>query len=173
MAESNWYAVYTRPCWEKKVSTLLDQSDIVNYCPLQKSQRQWSDRTKTIYTPLFKSYVFVQVKERDRFLVRQINGIINFVSFLGRPAVIKNEEIDTIKKFHNQFENIQADKIDFEKNDRVKIVGGLLMNLRGNVMQVRNKYVEVYIPSLGYILSATINKNNLVLDTHASQDSDQ
>ena len=51
--EKKWYAVYTRPKWEKKVAELLSRKRIENYCPLNKSIKQWSDRKKTIFEPLF------------------------------------------------------------------------------------------------------------------------
>jgi len=41
-----WHAVYTKPCWEKKVANLLELKKIEHYCPLQKVYRQWSDRKK-------------------------------------------------------------------------------------------------------------------------------
>ena len=59
--EKHWYAVYTRPRSEKRVDILLQKKSIESWCPLQKVQRQWSDRKKTILQPLFTSYVFVHV----------------------------------------------------------------------------------------------------------------
>ncbi|MGZ4023417.1 MAG: transcription termination/antitermination NusG family protein, partial [Flavisolibacter sp.] len=74
-----WYAIYTRPRWEKKVAGLLVQKQIENYCPLNRVRRQWSDRVKIIEEPLFKSYVFVKIEDEDRSLVRMTNGVVNFV----------------------------------------------------------------------------------------------
>jgi len=72
----NWYAVYTRPKWEKKVAELLSRKRIENYCPLHKSIKQWSDRKKTIFEPLFNSYVFVHVDETDHLPVRQTKKLM-------------------------------------------------------------------------------------------------
>jgi transcription antitermination factor NusG len=60
---TKWYAIYTRPRWEKKVNFLLQGKGIESYCPLNKVRRKWSDRIKTIEEPLFKSYVFVKIDE--------------------------------------------------------------------------------------------------------------
>jgi hypothetical protein len=49
----NWFAVYTKPRWEKKVAKILTTKGIENYCPLNKVQRQWSDRKKTILDHFF------------------------------------------------------------------------------------------------------------------------
>ena len=62
---NQWYAVYTRPRWEKKVASLLTKKKIENFCPLNKVVRQWADRKKTVYEPLFTSYVFVNTSETE------------------------------------------------------------------------------------------------------------
>ena len=98
-----WYAVYTKPRWEKKVAILLQQKGIESYCPLNKVRRRWSDRMKTLEEPLFKSYVFVQITEGDRTAVRMTDGVINFVYWNGKPAIIKEKEIATIRKFLDEF----------------------------------------------------------------------
>ena len=74
-----WFAVYTKPRWEKKVARLLDEQGIENYCPLNKVVKQWSDRKKVVLEPLFKSYVFVRVAEEQKWELKKINGILNFI----------------------------------------------------------------------------------------------
>jgi transcription antitermination factor NusG len=63
---SHWYALYTKPRWEKKVHALLTDKKIESYCPLNKVRKKWSDRMKTVEEPLFKSYVFVRVNEEEQ-----------------------------------------------------------------------------------------------------------
>jgi transcription antitermination factor NusG len=70
IVNTKWYAIYTRPRWEKKVNFLLQGKGIESYCPLNKVRRKWSDRIKTIEEPLFKSYVFVKIDEEARTNVR-------------------------------------------------------------------------------------------------------
>src|ERR1700733_7578238 len=89
----SWYAVHTRPRWEKKVAGLLAKKKLEFYCPLNKVQRQWSDRKKIVTEPLFSSYVFVHIDETEQVPVRVTDGVINFVYWLGKPAVVRNEEI--------------------------------------------------------------------------------
>src|SRR4249919_618677 len=106
----HWFAVYTKPRWEKKVAGLLDEKGIENYCPLNKVVKQWSDRKKVVMEPIFKSYVFVRVPEAEKWELRSINGIINFVYWLGKPARVKDEDIDTIRKFLHEFSDIQVEE---------------------------------------------------------------
>lgn len=157
-----WYAVYTRPRWEKKVNTLLLQKGIESYCPLNKVRRKWSDRIKTIEEPLFKSYVFVKIAEEERTNVRMTNGVVNFVYWNGKPAIIKEKEIETIKRFLDEYENVEAVKMEIAEDDRVKIVAGPMMDKEGKVLEIKNKTVKVCIDSLGYMLIAYIDKSKLI-----------
>jgi transcription antitermination factor NusG len=99
MLTAKWFVIYTRPRWEKKVHSLLLAKGVESYCPLHKVRRKWSDRIKLVEEPLFKSYVFVKVDEAGRTLVRMTDGVVNFVYWNGKPASIKEKEIQTIRKF--------------------------------------------------------------------------
>ncbi len=159
--QKNWYAVYTRPKWEKKVAELLSKKRIENYCPVYKSVKQWSDRKKTIYEPLFTSYVFVQANESDQLAVRQTDGIMNFVYWLGKPAVIRHDEIEAIRNFLSENQHVHLEKIEVNVNDRVKILDGPFRYMEGNVTELRTKSVKVLLPSLGYALVAEIPKSRI------------
>ena len=159
---AKWYAIYTRPRWEKKVNHLLQGKGIESYCPLNKVRRKWSDRIKTIEEPLFKSYVFVKIDEEARTNVRMTDGVINFVYWNGKPALIKEREIQTIRRFLDEHENVELVKIELKQDQRVKVIAGPLMDQEGKVLEVKNKQVKVAIDSLGYILVADIAKTKLV-----------
>ncbi len=156
-----WYAVYTKPKWEKKVSELLAKKKIENYCPLNKVMRQWKDRRKLIMEPLFTSYVFVHLSETELWHVKATDGVINLVYWLSKPAVIRDEEIETIQRFLNDYENIHLEKARVNPSDVVRVIGGPLMHLEGNVLEVMNKTVKVLLPSLGYHMVAEISITNL------------
>ena len=156
-----WLAVYTRPRWEKKVNQLLAEKGVESYCPLNKVRRKWSDRVKLVEEPLFKSYVFVKVNDEDRTSVRMTNGVINFVYWNSKPALIKEKEINAIKRFLDEYENVEVKLMDLKVNQRVKITTGPLMDHVGSVLDLRHKMVKVAIDSLGYILIAHIERTKL------------
>jgi transcription antitermination factor NusG len=157
-----WYAIYTKPRWEKKVHNLLTQKGIQSYCPLNKVRRRWSDRIKLVEEPLFKSYVFVNIEENGRTEVRMTDGVINFVYWNGKPAIVKDKEIEAIRRFLNEYENVELVKLDLKLNDPVIIAAGPLMDKEGKVIEVKNKVARVQIDSLGYILVADIEKSKLL-----------
>ncbi len=125
---SHWYAIYTKPRWEKKVHSLLSEKKIESYCPLNKVRKKWSDRMKTVEEPLFKSYVFAKVNEEEQTKVRMTAGVMNFVYWQGKPAIIPAKEIETIRKFLNEYENVMAEPIQLKEDGRVTIRQGLFMD---------------------------------------------
>jgi transcription antitermination factor NusG len=160
---AKWYAIYTRPRWEKKVHNLLVQKDIESYWPLNKVHRKWSDRVKLVEEPLFKSYVFVKVEEENKTEVRMTDGVVNFVYWNGKPAIIKEKEIDTIKKFLDEHCDVTAIKLELKPDQKVIVTAGAFMDKQAKVVEVKNKVVKVLIESLGYILVAEIDKTKLAL----------
>lgn len=94
----NWYALYTKPKKEIKVAQQLENLGFTVYLPTKVEVRKWSDRKKKVITPLFSSYVFIQIEESKRASVFVIDGILNYVFWLGKPAVIKSSEIETMQR---------------------------------------------------------------------------
>ena len=162
-----WYAVYTKSRWEKKVHRLLQEQQVESYCPLNKVHRKWSDRIKVVQEPLFKSYVFVRISEADKTSVRTINGVVNFVYWLGKPAVIKDREIETIRRFLDEHDNVEVKPISVLPNNKVVIKSGALMDKEGTVLRVMKNKVEVVIESIGYTLIAYIDKSKILIKNHS------
>ena len=156
-----WYAIYTKPRWEKKVHSLLSEKKIESYCPLNKVRKKWSDRMKTVEEPLFKSYVFARVNEEEQSKVRLTAGVMNFVYWNGKPAIIPAKEIETIRKFLNEYENVMAEPIQLKEDGRVTIRQGLFMDQEAKIIKIEGNKVKVVIESIGYTLVASIDKKNL------------
>jgi transcription antitermination factor NusG len=161
--EKKWYAVYTKPRWEKKVFERLCSEQLEAYCPQNRVRKQWSDRMKWVEEPLFKSYVFVKVGEEEMTRVRMVNGVVNFVYWLGKPAVVKNKEIEIIRKFLNTYREVQAVPLDLKTDSRVTIQRGVLMDKNARILKVFNNKVQVVIESIGYTLVALVDKSNLAV----------
>jgi transcription antitermination factor NusG len=160
-AARKWLAVYSRPRWEKKVNQLLTEKGLESYCPLNKIRRKWSDRVKLVEEPLFKSYVFVKVSDEDRTIVRMTPGVVNFVYWDGKPALVKDKEINAIRRFLNEYENVEVQPMELKVRQRVKITTGSLMDQEGEVIGLHRKMVKVAIDSLGYVLVAHIERTKL------------
>lgn len=158
---TNWYVVYTRPRWEKKVAATLADRGITHYCPLNRVQKQWSDRKKVVMEPLFKGYVFVQMDDLHKWDVKLIDGILNYVYWLGKPAIVKPADIDNIRKFLQEFEDVEVINASLDVADKVIVKQGVLMNYKGIVMEVIGNRAKVNIESMGLQLSAVFEVKNL------------
>ena len=161
LEKSVWYAVYTKPRWEKKVYELCRQKNITSYCPLQNVVRQWSDRKKKVSLPVFTSYIFVHINDLQKTQVRMINGIVNFVYWLGKPAVIRNEEIERLKAFLETHQEVAVEPIQLLPNQQVRIIAGPLMNQAGSICEINNKTVKVVLENLGIQVVAIVHKAKL------------
>lgn len=157
-----WYVLYTKSNCEKKVNELLCKKGIEAYCPLNKIYRQWSDRRKQLNVPLFPSYVFVKVTEKDLLSLRNMTSkIVSILYWLGKPAVIKNEEISEIKYFLNQHADVKLEKRIVDINDEVVVIRGPFYNQKGIVKSLKNNAVVLSLPSLGYNMVAELDLSNI------------
>jgi len=161
-----WFAVYTRPRSEKKVAEILTRRKIENYCPINKIVRQWSDRKKVVHEPLFTSYVFARVSESNVTALKQTNGVINLVYWLGKPAVIRDLEIEAVRKFLSEYSNIKLQKTPVTINDHVRVLSGPLMDLEGKVLSIGSNTVKLALPSLGYMMFAELETSNVSVLSH-------
>lgn len=152
--EKKWYAVYTKPRWEKKIDTALIKKGVESWCPLQKVEKQWSDRKKIIEDPLFKSYVFVRIDNTERTKVLMTDGLLNFVYYLGKPAVIKNEEVEIIKRYLAEKDATISviSKEGFAEDTKIKVNHGVFMGNEGTVLRGGRKKVYVKLESLGQVM---------------------
>ena len=165
LVDKKWFALYTKPRWEKKVNLTLLKKGIEVWCPVQKVQKQWSDRKKIIEEPLFKSYLFVQIDYvPERLRVLMTDGALNFVHYLGKPAIIRNEEIDVIKRYLNE----EKSKIDiisaegFKKDSKVKINTGVFIDQEGTILRTGKRKVYVELKSLGQIMIVEFSIDSIV-----------
>jgi transcriptional antiterminator RfaH len=152
-----WFVIYTNPRAEKKVAHQLAALGITVYCPIVKQVRQWSDRKKMVEVPLFASYVFVNIEEQEREKVLLVKGVVRFLFWLGKPAVVRNEEITSIQKW------LDTDYTDFEvreisKGDVLEIKDGPFKNYSGVVQEINKSSIRLIIESIGIMLTLKYNK---------------
>ena len=156
-----WYAVYTRPRFEKKVAEILTRKRIENYCPFNKVVRKGGERRKIALEPLFTSLVFVRVTESEMSLIKEVNGVINPAYWLGKLAIIRDSEIDSIRRFLSEHVNVQLEKSPIMVDDRVRVLDGPLMEVEGETLTVIENTAKVLLSSLGYMMCAEIETANV------------
>jgi transcriptional antiterminator RfaH len=148
----NWYVVYTKPKWEKKVAERLTEIGITAYCPLITKISQWSDRKKKIEVPLFNSYIFVQVNEKERNVIFEITGAIRYLFWLGKPAIVKDKEIQTIQDWLNVPDTFEVMVDKWQKGDKIVLESGPFVSQSVVVQEVKHNHYVLVLESLGCVL---------------------
>ena len=162
-----WYAIYTRPRSEKKVHELLSLNDYEVYLPLVSTIKQWSDRKKKVQLPLISSYVFVRTKENDLKNILPFNGVVRILKHLGKPAIIKDHEIENLKILIDDPSNINFIRdIHLKKGDSIIVEKGVFKGLIAECCEFNGKHrMIVRIEALGGLIEVNIplshiKKNN-------------
>ncbi|HEX5552256.1 MAG TPA: UpxY family transcription antiterminator [Chitinophagaceae bacterium] len=158
----SWYALYTKSRNEKKVADLLERQGIEVYCPMQEEVRQWSDRKKKVKMPVFRSYVFVHLGHylNESVQVLETPGAVRFLWWLGKPGIVRDEEIAVIKSFLQQYEGAEIN-VEYHQGDQVRIAAGPLKEQTGVIIDIKNKKAVLSISSLGIMLTAQLPLNLL------------
>ena len=155
----NWYVVYTKPKWEKKVADRLNSIGVVTYCPLITKVSQWSDRKKIVSVPLFHSYVFVQIEEKKRNQVFEVTGAIRYLFWLGKPAIVKDSEIEIIKNWLSVPEEFEVAVEEWKKGDKIVLESGPFVSQSAVIQAVNQNQYILILESLGCVLK--VNKKDL------------
>jgi transcription antitermination factor NusG len=148
----NWYVIYTKPKWEKRVSEQLLKYGINCYCPLINKVQQYSDRKKKVVLPLFNHYVFVQLAEKDKNLVFISPGVIRYLFWLGKHAVVKDHEISTIKKWLEKGDQSKLSISEYKIGEKIKLSSGPFADQDAIIKEITNKHYILVLESLGCVL---------------------
>lgn len=153
----NWYLVYTAPRAEKQAADRLKLEGFEAYLPLNKVQRRWSDRIKWVEMPLFPSYIFIKTDREGLFKATRLPGLSRAVYFEGVPVVVRESEIQAVRKFE---EHAQGREVTFEIDEEVKIAFGPLEGRVGKVKKVKGNRLVLILSHLG--ITASINIKDIL-----------
>ena len=147
-----WFVIYTKPQFEIKVEQTLQNIGIRAYCPVYKQIKQYSDRKKKVLKPLLRSYVLVYINDKDRDKVFSVPGVVRYLFWLGKPAIVREEEIELMKNnLSGIYESITVS--DLKKGDSYNIIEGPLMGQVGKVVDLFKNKIKLELPSLGMLVT--------------------
>lgn len=136
-----WYAIYTNSRAEKKVNERLILNGNESFLPLMTTIKQWSDRKKKVQLPLIPSYVFVKTNENELSNILSINGIKGVLRHLGKPAKIKDHEINNLKILLEDTDNISVMATTaLKKGDVVLVKKGVFKGLIAEFIKLKGKH---------------------------------
>jgi transcription antitermination factor NusG len=144
-----WYVLYSRPKTEKALTSRLADRGFEAYCPVHRTKNRWSDRWKWVEKPLFSSYCFVRLEEKERDDVFTVPGFVRFLFWNGAPAVVRDQEIERLKTWLHKYPHENIDLITFAPGEKVRVGSGPLMEREGFVEQQDGNYLYLKLESLG------------------------
>jgi len=159
----SWHVLYTKPNCEKRIAEYLTRKKIDNYCPLNKVTKHLQGKKKAIEQPLFQSYVFVNATSNDLLMIKQIDGVLNLVYWLGKPAVIQDIEISSIKEFLKFHSNVELERISIIADDVHVSSTNQIYMLDAGAHEQDVKLAKLLLPSFGYALVANVEVNYTLL----------
>lgn len=155
--EYNWYAIYTKSRFEKKLYSNLIKAGYEAFLPLIKEKRNWSDRIKTIEVPLLPCYLFLRAKELDFRNIYLMSGFVKFVSFDGKPAIIKKSEILLLNQIINNELPVTTRNLDCEIGDKVRVIRGPLRGWEGTIQSKKgNTSITFHFESIQQAISVEV-----------------
>lgn len=139
----------------------MEKRGIESYCPVQKQLRQWSDRKKWVEMVVIPSYVFVRCAEKERHAVLQVPGVLNFVYWLKKPAVVRDEDMIALQHFLDRHHEDKIEIEDLKPGMSVEVEGGPFNKKAGKVLSVNKKKARIEIEGLRIALIATVHRSQI------------
>lgn len=147
-----WFVIYTKAHQEIKVTEQLNKIGVSCYCPTVTIIKQYSDRKKKIIKPLIPSYVFVLIEEVRRNDVFSVFGVVRYLFWLGKPAVVREKEIELMKKYlKGEFQSVSL--TNFTKGQLHRISEGIFAGKIGRVTEIQKNKIKLQLESLGMIVT--------------------
>jgi transcription antitermination factor NusG len=144
----SWYVLHTKPRSEKKVEEKLLSMGINAYCPTRTEIKYWSDRKKRIYVPVLPSMVLVNIEDNEINSVFESSGVVRYMFWLGKRAIVRQSEIDILKKYLNGSYNfINSELSDFKVGDNFSLSS--FNNEKGIINRISKNNIWIYLKSIG------------------------
>ena len=131
---AEWFAIWTRSRHEQVVREQLERKRIDAFLPTITRWSRWKDRKKKVDWPLFPGYCFGRFAAADTLRILKCTGVVNIVSFDGKPAAIPDIELDSIRLLVGS--DLQYDPCPMiNEGMMVEVVHGPLKGVVGRLMR--------------------------------------
>jgi len=167
-----WRILYVRARFEKKIEKQLLDMGIKTFLPLREVLRQWTDRRKKVVVPLFPSYIFVHVNERQRIKTLDVFGTVKYVQFSGKLAEVRPDIIESIRIAVDGPARLNVVSTQLKPGASVKVMYGPLAGMRGNLVEYRgSKKVAIILESIQQALVVEVSSAYIAEDCSGAKES--
>lgn len=162
-SQKEWYAIYTKYKCEKYVVDKLNKKGIEAYVPLLSSWKSYASKKKKVSIPLIHNYAFVKIDKKQHIKVLETDYVLGFVCFERARAVVKESEIELLKRITGEISDVKIDKREnLRKGEEVEIISGSLTGVRGLLIDFKGKKeLLIELTSIGYHLRMNVDINKV------------
>ena len=157
---SKWHVLYTKPRHEIKALERLVQNGFEVYCPMKTTLKQWSDRKKKVSEPLLPSYLFIKTIEKNRAIPLTDPSVLNYIFWLGKPAIVREYEIDTLKGIISKDKVQEFEIRQLNIGDKIDINKGQIKSKNAIIKTISNNYITAELKELG--ITIVLKKRDLL-----------
>lgn len=150
----NWYVLRVQSNKENKVRDTLERKAKIEglddkltqvLVPTEKVSSMKGGRRRVTEHKLYPGYVFVEMEVDEEgnvpealwFLIRETNGVGDFIGTEGKPSPMKPHEVEKIiGEVERGEEETPSLKVDYAKGDQIRIKEGAFEDREGVVDEV-------------------------------------
>ena len=132
--DRKWYAVFTLPKHEKSVARHLGLREVESFLPTYEEIRLWKNRQRMkVVLPLFPTYLFVRVNEREKVKALQSPGVLQIVGNGREPLPLLDAEIALLR---SGFKGKRIEPFrELIVGQKVRIKSGVMQGVQGTLVR--------------------------------------
>ena len=134
---SKWWAIYTKPRFEKKFMRQLFESQVPFYGPMiARRFRSPNGKLRLSIEPLFPNYVFIHGTEMQRYTAVCTGSVSRWM-----PVINPNELVTDLRQIHNLIltEAPLAPELRLQPGQRVRVRSGVFKGFEGVILRRENQ----------------------------------
>ena len=101
-------------------------------------------------------YVLVKMLEKDRTNVFAIPNVMRYLFWLGKPAIVRHEEIEILKNELEGYQSISK-KSSLNVGNDFAIPYGPFKGINGKILNFSNNKMRLELKSIGLFLTVNIS----------------
>lgn len=147
MEGKKWYVIHTQTGYEAKVQESLshrvETMGLQEFfgpilIPMEDVSEIRSGKKKVSQRKFFPGYILMEMVMNDEtwYLVKNTPGVSGFVGAGKKPIPLKEKEVAAIIKEIEERKARPKPKVEFEKGDGIKVIGGPFVNFSGIVEEI-------------------------------------
>jgi len=127
-----WYVLHTRSRQEKAVARTLESHGIEHFLPLRKGSRFYGHRKRTVWQPVFPSYVFLRGTIEQTYTAIACGRVCQVLEV--RDQLQFDREIEQIRSAIERGGTLEP-YAALERGQRVRVTAGPFAGLEGLIEQ--------------------------------------